>query len=48
VVPNFIPPLKNNLQAMRRRMAENLPWRNNHPGGPARRRVEKIPVELGF
>lgn len=34
------------LQAMLRRIEENLPWRNQRPGEATRRLAEKIPVEF--
>jgi hypothetical protein len=33
-------------QAMLRRIAENMPWRNSRPGESERRAAEKIPVEF--
>lgn len=34
------------LQAMLRRIEENMPWRNSRPGEAERRLAEKIPVEF--
>ena len=34
------------LQAMLRRIEENMPWRNRRPGEAERRLAEKIPVEF--
>jgi hypothetical protein len=34
------------LQAMLRRIEENLSWRNSRPGEAERRLAEKIPVEF--
>jgi hypothetical protein len=36
------------LQAMLRRIEENLPWRNRRPGKAQRRLAEKIPVEFSL
>ncbi|MGO8764471.1 MAG: hypothetical protein ACLQSR_04955 [Limisphaerales bacterium] len=42
---NSYPP-KIDPQAMLRRIAENMPWRNSRPGENERRAAEKIPVEF--
>jgi hypothetical protein len=34
------------LEAMLKRIEENLPWRNSRPGEAERRLKEKIPVEF--
>lgn len=39
-------PPKIDLQAMLRRIEENMPWRNSRPGEAERRLAEKIPVEF--
>jgi hypothetical protein len=39
-------PPKIELQAMLRRIEENMPWRNSRPGEAERRLAEKIPVEF--
>jgi hypothetical protein len=39
-------PPKIELQAMLRRIEENLAWRNGRPGENERRLAEKIPVEF--
>jgi len=36
------------LQAMLRRIEENMPWRNQRPNEAARRLAEKIPVEFNL
>ena len=47
VAPNFISrPPRIELQAMLRRIEENLPRRNSRPGEAERRLAEKIPVEF--
>ena len=47
VSPGFVsrPPCVE-LQAMLRRIEENMPWRNRRPGEAERRLAEKIPVEF--
>jgi hypothetical protein len=45
--PGFVSrPPKIELQAMLRRIEENMPWRNSRPGEAERRLAEKIPVEF--
>jgi len=47
VAPDFISrPPKVELQAMLRRIEENMPWRNQRSGEAERRLAEKIPVEF--
>ena len=47
VAPDFISrPPRVELQAMLRRIEENMPWRNQRPGEAERRLAEKIPVEF--
>ena len=47
VAPNFVSrPPRIELQAMLRRIEENMPWRNQRPGEAERRLAEKIPVEF--
>jgi hypothetical protein len=47
VAPGFISrPSRIELQAMLRRIEENLPMRNQRPGEAERRLAEKIPVEF--
>jgi len=47
VAPNFISrPPRVELQAMLRRIEENMTWRNRRPGEAERRLAEKIPVEF--
>ena len=47
VAPDFISrPAKVELQAMLKRIEENMPWRNSRPGEAMRRLSEKIPVEF--
>jgi hypothetical protein len=45
--PGFVSrPPQVDVQAMLRRIAENLAWRNSRPGETERRAAEKIPVEF--
>jgi hypothetical protein len=45
--PDFISrPPQIDLQAMLRRIAENIAWRNRRPGEAERRTNEKIPIEF--
>ena len=47
IAPDFIShPPRIELQAMLRRIEENLSWRNQRPGEAERRLAEKIPVEF--
>ena len=47
VFPDFVSrPPRVELQAMLRRIEENMPWRNRRPGEAERRLAEKIPVEF--
>ncbi len=47
VAPHFVSrPPKVELQAMLKRIEENMPWRNSRPGEAERRLAEKIPVEF--
>jgi hypothetical protein len=47
VAPDFISyPPRVELQAMLRRIEENLPWRNRRPGEFERRLAEKISVKF--
>jgi hypothetical protein len=47
VAPDFVSrPAKVELQAMLKRIEENMPWRNGRPGEAERRLAEKIPVEF--
>ena len=47
VAPDFVSrPPQVELQAMLRRIEENMPWRNRRPGEAKRRLAEKIPVEF--
>lgn len=47
VAPDFIShPPRVELQAMLRRIEENMPGRNSRPGEAQRRLAEKIPVEF--
>lgn len=47
VAPNFLSrPAKVELQAMLKRIEENMPWRNSRPGEAERRLSEKIHVEF--
>ena len=47
--PAFVArPPRVELQAMLKRIPENMPWRNSRPGEAERRLAEKIPVEFIF
>jgi hypothetical protein len=47
VAPDFVSrPPRIELQAMLRRIEENLSWRNSRAGEAERRLAEKIPVEF--
>lgn len=47
IAPDFMShPPRVELQAMLRRIEENMPWRNSRAGEAERRLAEKIPVEF--
>ncbi len=47
VAPDFVSrPPRIELQAMLRRIEEDMPWRNQRPGEAERRLAEKIRVEF--
>ncbi len=47
VAPDFVShPPRIELQAMLRRIGENMPWRNQRPGEAERRLAEKVDVEV--
>ena len=47
VAPDFLSrPPRVELQAMLRRIEENMPWRNTRPGEPERRLASKVDVEF--
>jgi hypothetical protein len=47
IEPDFISyPPRIELQAMLRRIEENMPWRNSRPGEAERRLAETIPEEF--
>jgi hypothetical protein len=47
IAPDFISrPPRVELQAMLKRIEENMPWRNSRPGEAERRLAEKITVEF--
>jgi hypothetical protein len=47
IAPDFVSlPPRVELQAMLRRIEENLPWRSTRPGEPERRLAEKVNVEF--
>jgi hypothetical protein len=47
IAPDFLSlPPRVELQAMLRRIEENMPWRSTRPGEQARRLADKVDVEF--